>query len=231
MSCHKNTVIQFAFIGNCSEGTSILTSWRSIRWPQTAVEAWTFPCTQWWGSLGPSLAPPWGSSCSFELDSERKRHGYRSSTAQTFNYTKIKRGSWFATVIISLGEHGVFACVSTGFYLHRGLEGGGMRVVRQALAVALLFHTQQDLDVLTVLIAAGLLVTLHPRLDLVLPQRRVLRWLLLWSCTLRKKMVQLLVLIVEILTEDDHKTLITECVVYLYSGGLSGPLSEGLPEK
>lgn len=106
-----------------------------------------------------------------------------------------------------------------------------MRVVRQTLAIALLFHTQKDLDVLTVLIAAGLLVTLHPRLDLVLPQRRVLRWLLLWSCTLRTKMVHLLVLMVEILTEEDHKTLITVWVVYLYSGGLSGPLSEGLPEK
>lgn len=73
------------------------------------------------------------------------------------------------------------------FYLHRGFERGGVRVVRQALAVTLLFNTQQDLDVLTVLIAAGLLVTLHPRLDLVLPQRRVLCWLLLWSCTLREK--------------------------------------------
>lgn len=73
----------------------------------------------------------------------------------------------------------------TGFYLHGGLEGGGVRVVRQALAITLLFNTQQDLDVLTVLVAAGLLVTLHPRLDLVLPQRRVLRRLLLWSCTLR----------------------------------------------
>lgn len=61
-----------------------------------------------------------------------------------------------------------------------------MRVVCQALAVALLFNTQQVLDVLTVLIAAGLLVALHPRLDLVLPQRRVLGRLLLWSCTLRK---------------------------------------------
>lgn len=45
-----------------------------------------------------------------------------------------------------------------------------MRVIRQALAVTLLFNAQQDLDVLTVLIAAGLLITLHPRLDLVLPQ-------------------------------------------------------------
>lgn len=60
-----------------------------------------------------------------------------------------------------------------------------MRVVCQALAVALLLNTQQDLDVLTVLIAAGLFVTLHPRLDLVLPQRRVLCRLLLRSCTLQ----------------------------------------------
>lgn len=44
-----------------------------------------------------------------------------------------------------------------------------MGVVRQALAVALLLHAQQHLDVLAVLIAAGLLVALHPRLDLVLP--------------------------------------------------------------
>lgn len=60
-----------------------------------------------------------------------------------------------------------------------------MRVVCQALAVALFFNTQQDLNVLRVLIAAGLLVTLHPRLDFVLPQRWVLGWLLLGSCTLR----------------------------------------------
>lgn len=81
-----------------------------------------------------------------------------------------------------------------------------MRVVCQALAVALLFDTQQDLDVLTVLIAAGLLVTLHPRLDLVLPQRRVLCWLLLWSCTL-KVTVQLLVHMVHVLTVDYNRTL------------------------
>jgi len=61
-----------------------------------------------------------------------------------------------------------------------------MRVVRQALAVTLLFNTQQDLNILAILIAAGLLVTLHPRLDLTLPQRRVLCWLLLWSGTLGK---------------------------------------------
>lgn len=60
-----------------------------------------------------------------------------------------------------------------------------MRVVRQALAIALLFDTQQDLDVLAVLIAAGLLVSLHPRLEFVLPQRRVLRRLLLRSGALR----------------------------------------------
>lgn len=76
-----------------------------------------------------------------------------------------------------------------------------MRVVRQALAVALLFNTQQDLDILAVLIAAGFLVTLHPRLDLVLPQRRVLRWLLLWSCTLTDT-TQLLHM-AQILTEDN----------------------------
>lgn len=62
-----------------------------------------------------------------------------------------------------------------------------MRVVSQTLAVTLLFDTQQYLDVLTVLIAAGLLIALHPRLDLVLPQRWVLCWLLLWSCTLRRQ--------------------------------------------
>ncbi len=80
-----------------------------------------------------------------------------------------------------------------GLYLDGGFERGGVRVVRQALAITLLFNTQQVLDILTVLIAAGLLITLHPRLDLVLPQRRVLCWLLLWSGTLRKqKTVQLL---------------------------------------
>lgn len=73
------------------------------------------------------------------------------------------------------------------FYLHGGFERGRVRVVCQALAVALLLHTQQHLDVLAVLIAAGLLVALHPRLDLVLPQRWVLGRLLLWSCTLREK--------------------------------------------
>lgn len=73
------------------------------------------------------------------------------------------------------------------FYLHGGFERGWVRVVRQALAVTLLLHTQQHLDVLAVLIAAGLLVALHPRLDLVLPQRRVLSRLLLRSCTLKEK--------------------------------------------
>lgn len=62
-----------------------------------------------------------------------------------------------------------------------------MRVIRQTPAVTLLLHTQQHLDVLAVLIAAGLLVALHPRLDLVLPQRWVLSRLLLWSCTLKEK--------------------------------------------
>lgn len=99
--------------------------------------------------------------------------------------------------ILREGEFGHLTSLDrlfTGSYLHRGFERGRVRVVRQALAIALLFNTQQDLDILTVLIAAGLFVTLHPRLDLVLPQRRVLRWLLLWSCTLRrkKKTVQLL---------------------------------------
>lgn len=54
-----------------------------------------------------------------------------------------------------------------------------MRVVSQGLAVALLLDAQQHLHVLAVLIAAGLLVALHPRLDLVFPQSRVLRRLLL----------------------------------------------------
>lgn len=70
------------------------------------------------------------------------------------------------------------------FYLHWRFKRSWVSVVRQALAVALLFNTQQDLNVFAVLIAAGLLVTLHPRLDFILPQRRVLCWLLLWSCTL-----------------------------------------------
>lgn len=71
-------------------------------------------------------------------------------------------------------------------YLYRGFERGWVRVVCQTLAVALFFNTQQDLNILSVLITAGLLVTLHPRFDLVLPQRRVLCWLLFGSCTLRK---------------------------------------------
>lgn len=102
----------------------------------------------------------------------------------------------------------------TGLYLHRWFERGWVRVVRQALAVALLFNTQQDLDILAVLIAAGLLVTLHPRLDLVLPQRRMLCWLLLWSCTLTDT-VQLLD-IAHVLT-DHYRTFKQQLCVYLYS--------------
>lgn len=120
-----------------------------------------------------------------------------------------------------------------GFYLHGGLERGGVRVVRQALAITLLLHTQQDLDVLTVLVAAGLLVALHPRLDLVLPQRRVLRRLLLWSCALRGQHSE---------QNSGWQTQLqvsAACVcgcwsplqVYLYSGGLPGPLSESLSQK
>lgn len=122
----------------------------------------------------------------------------------------------------------------TGSYLHRGFERGWVRVVRQALAIALLFNTQQDLDILTVLIAAGLLVTLHPRLDLVLPQRWVLCWLLLWSCTLRKKRTVVGTHGPSFDRRQLQRSVHSGCVLllqaYLYSGGLSGPLSEGLPE-
>ena len=52
-----------------------------------------------------------------------------------------------------------------------------MRVVGEALAVALLLDPEQHLDILAVLVAAGLLVALHPGLDLVLPQRGGLRQL------------------------------------------------------
>jgi len=85
-----------------------------------------------------------------------------------------------------------------------------VRVVRQALAIALLFDAQQDLDVLTVLIAAGLLVALHPRLEFVLPQRRVLRRLLLWSSTLRerekKKKKERRQLLVKMVLPEDSST-------------------------
>lgn len=76
-------------------------------------------------------------------------------------------------------------------YLHGGFERGKVGVVGQALAVTLLFNTQQDLDILTVLVAAGLLIPLHPGPDLALPKGGVLDWLLLWGRTLggAKKLV------------------------------------------
>lgn len=77
--------------------------------------------------------------------------------------------------------------LQTTNYLHWGFEGGWVCVVRQVLAVALLFDTQQHLDILAVLIAAGLFVTLHPRLDFTLPHRRGLRRLRVRSGTLTGK--------------------------------------------
>ena len=72
-------------------------------------------------------------------------------------------------------------------YLYRWLEGGRVGVVSQGLAVSGLFDPQQDLDVLAVLVAAGLLVALHPGLDLVLPQGRVLRRLKVWGRALGRR--------------------------------------------
>lgn len=76
-------------------------------------------------------------------------------------------------------------------YLHWGLERGRVRVVSQASAVTLFFDAQQDLNVLAILIAAGLFITLHPRLDLALPQRWVLHRLHLRSSTLEKTLFSL----------------------------------------
>lgn len=74
-------------------------------------------------------------------------------------------------------------CVGSS-YLHGRFEGGRVCVVGQGLAVAGLLDTEQDLDVLAVLVAAGILIGLHPSLHLVLPQRRVLPGLHFWSSTL-----------------------------------------------
>lgn len=241
------------------KATRVLTSWRSIRWPQTAAEAWTSPCTRWWGSLGASLAPPWGSSCSSELDSARERHSGMSADPGQGTHWIIPTYKEIAVMANWLhawikGAWAWYTCpahkglktngwgwtsdfnVQTGFYLHGRFEGGGVRVVRQALAIALLFDAQQDLDVLTVLIAAGLLVALHPRLEFVLPQRRVLRRLLLWSSTLRerekkKKKERRQLLVKMVLPEDSSTEQCCSRWVYLNSGGLSGPFSEGLPDK
>lgn len=87
-----------------------------------------------------------------------------------------------------------------GLYLYWRFERCWVCVVCQAFPVALFFNTQQDLNILAVLVAAGLLITLHPRLDLILPQRGVLCWLHLWSCTLEGKRVQLL-LVVQVLDD------------------------------
>lgn len=145
------------------------TSWRSNRWPQTAAEAWTSPCTRWWGSLEASPALLWGSSCSSEPDSEQHTQSDISKRWETDGNPKQAK--------------------QTTNYLHWGFEGGWVCVVRQVLAVALLFDAQQHLDILAVLIAAGLFITLHPRLDFTLPHRRVLCWLRVRSGTLRGKTV------------------------------------------